>query len=439
MNPEILEPSLAEKAKQIRAQIPEHGLFADKEWRISPEPFAIDARLHEEFEKLGPRLRRFCRVSDRLYRLSFEGKQPGWIAERLDAGKPPELVRLARDPRLENDLPGVIRPDILLTEGGWKITELDSVPGGIGLTGWLQKAYGHSTSMARAFAETFSPAVGATAVVVSEEAAVYRPEMEWLVNQIKAGGSKTPWFVAAPDDLEFKNDAVFLNGVQLALIYRFFELFDLPNLKHSSRLLDAALRGRILITAPPKPVLEEKMLLALFWNESLEGFWKRELGEEDFVELRKVIPQSWIVEPDARDWITLKNASQKKRRFVLKLSGFSELAWGGRSLRIGHDLSTEHWAEAIDHALASFPKAPYVMQPFEKGRRVPIDWFDFEKNELVPMEGRVRLCPYYFGTTDARNDRDGVKLAGILATICPPDKKVIHGMRDAVMTLAVKR
>jgi hypothetical protein len=35
----------------------------------------------------------------------------------------------------------VIRPDILLTENGFSITELDSVPGGIGLTGWLNQTY----------------------------------------------------------------------------------------------------------------------------------------------------------------------------------------------------------------------------------------------------------------------------------------------------------
>ena len=43
------------------------------------------------------------------------------------------------------------------------------------------------------------------------------------------------------------------------------------------------------------------------------------------------------------------------------------------------------------------------------------------------MKGRVRLCPYYFVL-------DGnAELRGALATICPPDKKLLHGMRDAIM------
>ena len=43
------------------------------------------------------------------------------------------------------------------------------------------------------------------------------------------------------------------------------------------------------------------------------------------------------------------------------------------------------------------------------------------------MSGRVRVCPYYFVTGEE------VVLGGALATICPSDKKIIHGMADAIM------
>jgi hypothetical protein len=43
------------------------------------------------------------------------------------------------------------------------------------------------------------------------------------------------------------------------------------------------------------------------------------------------------------------------------------------------------------------------------------------------MDGRVRLCPYYFVVGD------DAKLSGVLATIVPSDKRLIHGMSTAVM------
>jgi hypothetical protein len=48
------------------------------------------------------------------------------------------------------------------------------------------------------------------------------------------------------------------------------------------------------------------------------------------------------------------------------------------------------------------------------------------------MEGRVRLCPYYFVSGEGKTEQ--VKLGGVLATIVPADKKIIHGMSDAIIT-----
>jgi hypothetical protein len=43
------------------------------------------------------------------------------------------------------------------------------------------------------------------------------------------------------------------------------------------------------------------------------------------------------------------------------------------------------------------------------------------------MKGRVRLSPYYFVSEGKTT------LGGALATVCPADKKILHGMSDAVM------
>ena len=127
------------------------------------------------------------------------------------------------------------------------------------------------------------------------------------------------------------------------------------------------------------------------------------------------------------NWSDLASATQKERHFVIKPSGFSELAWGSRGVSVGHDLPQSEWAAAIDSALKAFPHTPYVLQEFHKGRQYQLDYFDPTTGELRTMAGRARLSPYYFVTGES------AELAGILATICPTDKKVIHGMKDAIM------
>ena len=136
-----LSMSPQQAATFIREQIPTGGLFAGLEWKISPAPFPLGENLAKEIESLGRVLLQFYRATNLLYRKSVEGKQPEWVARWLDLGKPRALIELQRSLAFKNDVPRVIRPDILLTENGFSITELDSVPGGIGLTGWLNKTY----------------------------------------------------------------------------------------------------------------------------------------------------------------------------------------------------------------------------------------------------------------------------------------------------------
>ena len=74
------------------------------------------------------------------------------------------------------------------------------------------------------------------------------------------------------------------------------------------------------------------------------------------------------------------------------------------------------------------------MQRFEKPRLVDASYFDFDTNEVKAMQGRARLCPYYF--VSGEGDGARATLCGVLATICPPDKKLLHGMKDAILAPA---
>ena len=426
----------AERARFVRERMPGEGLFADHDWRTSLVPFPLGPALAKEIESLGRVLLQFYRAVNLLYRKSVEGKQPEWVARWLDQGKAADLVELQRSGVLKKEVPRVIRPDLLITEHGLSVTELDSVPGGIGLTGWLNQTYaamgaevlGGADGMLRGFAGIFGDAP-AVHIVVSEEAATYRPEMVWMANQLGASRFKV-------QDSSF---SAFADG---DAIYRFFELFDLANVPSAKVIFELAAAKRIRLTPPPKPIFEEKMLLALLWNRNLHGFWRQELGESFFNRLLRLVPYTWIVDPaplpphaaipelNLTDWRQLKALSQKERELILKVSGYSPHAWGARGVYLGSDLSHGDWSAAVDEAIASYERSPRVLQRFHKPGLVEAQWFDFERRQLVPMKGRVRLCPYYF--VAGEGDAARPALGGVLATICPADKKIIHGMTDAV-------
>ena len=441
----VQNPSAAEVARSVRNQIPAGGLFADREWRISPTPFPLSAELGKELDSLGRVLLRFYRAVNLLYRKSAEGKQPEWVARWLDLGKPVELIALQRSPAFKNDVPRVIRPDILLTGNGLGITELDSVPGGIGLTAWLNRTYsevggqrsevrviGGSDGMIRGFESIFSGAKRIH-IVVSEEAATYRPEMEWIASQLNEQNRQT-------FNIQHSTFNEFADG---DAVYRFFELFDLANVPNSRRILELAAAKKIRLTPPPKPLFEEKMLFALLWNRNLQSFWRQELGEGFFARLKRLVPYTWIIDPTPlppqaaipelglTDWHQLKTLSQRERDLILKVSGFSEQAWGARGVFLGSDLPQADWAKAVDDAVEHFSQSPRVLQRYHKPTLVEAQWFDFERNTVETMPGRVRLCPYYF--VSGESDAARPQLGGVLATINPADKKIIHGMTDAIL------
>jgi len=68
-----------------------------------------------------------------------------------------------------------------------------------------------------------------------------------------------------------------------------------------------------------------------------------------------------------------------------------------------------------------------VLMRFAKGGLAKQDYVA-ENEEIVTLNGRARVCPYYF----VANER--VSLGGVLVTLAPADKKLIHGMRDAVIS-----
>ena len=69
-----------------------------------------------------------------------------------------------------------------------------------------------------------------------------------------------------------------------------------------------------------------------------------------------------------------------------------------------------------------------MMQEYHSGKIIEHPYFDPESGEEKTMQGRARLCPYFF--TDGKGK---TTFGGCLATIVPADKKKIHGMKDGIL------
>jgi hypothetical protein len=437
---------------------PSDGENSRMTWRVSPEPFRISADEFKSIQDLGPQLLSFYTALNRLYFASVRGSQPKWISRYLDQGKPEALIDYGRMNRFKPHLPGVIRPDLILTEDGWTVTELDSVPGGIGLTGSLSVHYaelghamiGGTNAMVDGFARMIRSVAGSPdptlAVIVSDESKDYRPEMRWLGRRLNEARLRT--FVIEPGRIRFTEEGLAVEDqgdvVPIDVVYRFFELFDLKNIPKSELILYSAKKEKVKMTPPVKTYHEEKMAFALFHHPVLRSFWLESLGEKTDAALMRIFPKTWVLDPQdvppyaiipgltirerpVSHWQELATLTQKERRFVIKPSGFSEQAWGSHGVVVGHDLPEKDWAQALRNAQANFPHSPSILQEFHAGKKFSI-WFDDPAEpQPKPMVGRVRVSPYYF-VSEGKTE-----MGGILATICPLDKKLIHGMTDAVM------
>jgi hypothetical protein len=428
-------------------------------WRIAPEPFPLSPSTVASFATLGSDLLKFYRAANKLYFQSVKGQAPEFIRDYLEVGKPDNIVRLQRQNRFKQDVPCVIRPDIILTENGQIASELDSVPGGMGFVGAMGQTYcelgydqvGEYDGIPVNFAAMASSLAGkdkpVIAIVISRESDDYRGEMEWLAGAIREKGLGNAVAVS-PEDIVFTEEALVVDTPSgrhtVDVIYRFFEMFDLLNVPKQELMLYAARHRRVTLTPPPKSFLEEKSWFALFHNPMLAPLWKAEIGRDVFERLLAIIPETWVLDPrplppqaviygltvdgsPIRAWRDLYGLSKSERQFVVKPSGFSELAWGSRGVHVANDLTRDEWMAVLDGGLATFEKTPQILQRFHKGRRVQTPYLDDATGTIKNMEGRVRLCPYYFVSGDE------AKLGGVLATVVPADKRLIHGMSDAVM------
>ena len=121
-----------------------------------------------------------------------------------------------------------------------------------------------------------------------------------------------------------------------------------------------------------------------------------------------------------------KSMSQRERDLILKISGFSEKAWGARGVYLGSDLSQPNGAQLskkhCDHSQHRLTSCKNSTNPVWPKRNTSIS----KRTKLSPCPAACVFAPTISSKAKA-TPRAPLSVV-VLATICPADKKIIHGM-----------
>lgn len=412
---EILE-SVAGDLPVYEARREEYNTGQAIPFRVTASPFYLSKEQANEVGTIGVDITGFFHAADELYRTE------GVVHELLDTGKP-DIFLLDRPAEYI-----FVRPDMVITEDGFAVCEIETSPFGLALADILNRAYigaGFETVVGEKVLETYlkasTPNEGT--VVFSNKTKSYAGQMEYLARRLLSGAGRN-WRSSIASDTDLNN---------AASIYRGFYLSEIETDPSIKILLDSSDSRGILSLPSHTPHIEEKAILSFIWDKRFEKKLKSQLGAASYAHLRRVIPPTWIVGQEKyfapglpngyESSADLAKLSRRARAFVLKSSGFS---------------STSSWAEGVyflgkksavvDEEMllkaAADKTALHVVQAMRKGKDYRIQYT--EDGRQIPMNARIRLTPY-FATNSSRQG----ELVAAKATGCE-NTDLIHASSSSI-------
>lgn len=390
-------------------------------FRVSPKPLYLSPDRVRQITAIGPEVVNFLDGVDELFRTDET------VKTLLNRGKP-DFFSGAEKPRYL-----FIRPDLIITQDGFTVCELETSPFGLALADLLNKSYrkeGQDTlvedGQLSGYIQSVTPSAGK--IIYSSKTVSYAGQMRYLADNIfSSEGSGRDWGVINADQYVRR-------GGQS--VYRAFYQHEALADGFVRTVVESVAQDEAVETFPSfTPYLEEKAVMALLWDRRWESFFQRQLGKASFDQLRNVIPPTWIVGqednfslrmPVGTTSLDIATLSKAKRGFVLKASGFSGHSSWSEGVSLLHEKSGLKVRELVSAAIAD-QNALYIIQEFRRGQKVPMVYED-EMQGLVPMEARVRLTPY-FGMVGV----DRGRLIAIKATGCE-NTDYIHASTASINT-----
>lgn len=389
----------------------EHVTQEHLPFRISPTPFVVTDEQQREIREIGADVSDFFQASDTLYRGNDQ------VKELLNRGKP-ELF-YSSDRPLDYLF---IRPDLIITDAGFTICEIETSPFGLGLAHLLTEGYqraGFDTivdpdQLVQHVQERTTPN---GTVVYSQKTEAYQGQLTYLAETVFGRN----WGTQSVEGLESE-----------ANLYRAFYLAEYMEDPHVRTLLERIDKCPDKGVLPSlTPHLEEKAVLALLWDKRFEAYYRSQLGDATFHHLRQVIPPTWIVGeeryfvqgmPDGIEHSSqLATVTKSKRSFVLKTSGFHHSSSWGEGVAFLHKKSGNAVADLF-HGVSQNPDTLHVVQEFRKPVEIPMTYETTEG--VLAIGAKVRLTPYF----SLQGKLLDMKATGRQGT------EFIHGSSDSINT-----
>ncbi len=350
-------------------------------FRVSPTPFKLTKEQKEQIENIGKAICDYMDCCIELYRTDEH------IHMILDKGKPQELKN-AKDVKYL-----FLRPDLILTDNGFSICEIETSPFGLGLAEVLNSTYGnqgYETIIQQHQLKNYiqSQIKHNGTIAYSEKVKAFKGQLEFMATNIFSGNGNV-WNAQkiGADTIEEKE------------IYRAFYL----NEQFFDKNVATLLKQKHIYTPTSTPQFEEKALLSFIWNKRYAELLRSRLGESTFCLLRTVIPKTWIVGEEKylddgilkeqENSLSLVNLSKNNRKFVLKQSGFSVASSWGEGVKFLHKLSKDKTMGILKEAINDTEHL-YIIQEFKQGKNIPMSFID-EEGIFQNMNARIRITPYY--------------------------------------------
>ncbi len=396
---------------QLRIETKGHQLYNIKEekykekekdgigFRVSPTPFKLTKEQKDEMLCIGKAI---CNYMDACIELYSSNQE---VKEILDRGKPKEYI----GKELPNYL--FLRPDLILTETGFSICEIETSPFGLGLAEILNRTYGNvgydplvKQNTLKNYIQSRTANEGT--IAYSDKVKSFKGQLDFLAEEIFSGNGK-----------KWDSENISHNTTSSEEIYRAFYLND----AYKDKNIELFLKEPHLHIPSKTPQFEEKALMSFIWDKRYTKFFEEQLGKAEYNLLKKAIPKTWILGeenyiegglPEGKESsIDIATLGKSKRQFVLKSSGFNTNSSWGEGVVFLHKMGGKVAGEKIQSAINDNNHL-YIMQEYKQGKNVPMIYIDENTQEKKQVKAKVRITPYFSYQPGNKGELIAAKVTG---------------------------